>query len=146
MKIINLHKLALYLLIYVYVCITKWASAIHEKWMGRCPVTRVSVIAESVQRNGNTLNTPGIWEVRIHSGALVASLCLDDLFHSVKYWIHVEKQSAPLLLLRVSGRLSKYKTAILRSDTEVKVIFLPFSSFTGSSAYPSTRCTGRYSQ
>lgn len=68
--------------LYLLICIITWANAIHEKWMGRCPITRVSVIAESVQWNSSTLNTSGIWKVHIHSGALVASLCFDDLFHS----------------------------------------------------------------
>lgn len=54
----------------------------HEKLMGRWPIIRMSVIAVSVQGNRSTVNMPGIWKVHIHSGALVASLCLDDLYNS----------------------------------------------------------------
>lgn len=144
MKIINLHKTALYLFIYICVCIIKWANAVHEKWRGSFPITWVLVIAESVQR---TLNTPEIFKVRIHSGALVAVLCLDDLFSSE---LIIEFMLKKRLLIccysKTQGGWVKYKTAILRSDTEVKVIFLHFSSFVEHSAHPSSRCTGRYCQ
>lgn len=40
------------------------------------------MIAKSVQQNRSTVSTPGIQKAHIHSGALVASLCLDDLFNS----------------------------------------------------------------
>lgn len=40
------------------------------------------MIAKSVEQNRSALSTPGIQKAHIHSEALVASLCLDDLFNS----------------------------------------------------------------